>query len=863
MNGKTIQDKAEAAGPSSPLPGRSSAPAGIYALGQIARAADMLRQAVVKGLEGVAPGGQIDLDGKAAQAWTFESLPMEWKLEITRRGMKRGFENGERFLASLRLTPWQPRLPWAQVPTKEQEKARQLQKALARALALRGDPEAEAGQVERIGMHDFKAEFGYAVSARHWHRLFNRTIDRDGGEENWARPEIYLDDRALAVRKPARETAANEYRHRALDDVIAVLQDRQDPSSEDRSLLWDAVFGHYEEHMDALTDSPQDNRERRVFKRSLLKYLFKIFPGGTLCATWTSLKRRFDEKLAEWRANGRNPRAIRDNRAEESGRTGRKLCPHCRPIVIGAAVDLDGDLSQAWRRLQLAGKLCSECAAIGSFDVRRAKSEVPKSVRKDVTPDIETALPSRRGPKHMRLVSPCVRRTWSDIGPGDFAECDDMTPNHVTHGAVDMLTWDLDRQGHSYLGRMEVLFQADRRTDYPWAYLIILGDPATALTPQRKATYNSVHCRLLILRGHDQLGLPHLGGGFVLENGVWRSRLIDGSRLQHWNSSPWRNVELGLRDPRISLAVHHALPGNPRTKIIERIFLAVQNRMRCQPGFVGFNERDDKREVLADFIRRVKAGKEHPGNEVPAVSVFRKLFDDELMAFASEPQNGERLPGVSPMEAMHNGIDGRPGIKDRPLRQLGPEARFLLSSHERLVTVGRQGISFEIGGCTFNFWGEELEPFQHRPILTRINLEEPELLICQPPDGNPFAMRARILPSTTATKEQLAATGRDRASWVRRGKVIYDNLPHPLRTNITRDNEQSGETSELGRFHNEELEKLKAEKAKAARQTGRARQEAAQAGFDTTHLRLKNPERVAEAAARIADRFAALRAKEA
>ena len=60
-----------------------------------------------------------------------------------------------------------------------------------------------------------------------------------------------------------------------------------------------------------------------------------------------------------------------------------------------------------------------------------------------------------------------------------------------------------------------------------------------------------------------------------------------------------------------------------------------------------------------------------------------------------------------------------------------------------------------------------------------------------------------------------------------------------------------------------ETERVQTEQNQAARATTRARQKAAAAGFDPSRLRIKNPKRVAEAAGRITERFAALRQKEA
>lgn len=814
--------------------------ASVYTASQIARGLGMKRQAVQRLLSGIA-SCQVVVKGAPARAWDLAALPVESQARLTSEAERRGYRNTEQLLSS---TPerWEPPIPLSSISRDFIDKASQLRDAMAATLARVNDFIISTEDLCSAGAADYMRVFGAPISSRHFRRLLDRVIQRDGGSGDWTRLDLYIDESAFA--KPASHP--EQYQHRELDALIPHLENSAAPTPADRAYLFDAAFHHYEQLTESLGESVEHERARRTAKYSLIGYLHCTLPG--LSKSASSLRRLFELNLQRWRDGNRVPQALQDKRADNSGKVGRKLCAQCRPLVVGGAVDLDGDLSQAWRRLQLGGKLCGDCASIGAFDVRRTKSQVPKSVRRDVEPDIKSALPFRRGPKHARLISPYVRRDWSDIGPGDWAECDDMTPNHVTHGAVEILTWDEDKSGRPFVGRMEVLVQIDRRTDYPWAYLIVLGDPATPLSPQRKATYNSVHCRLLFLRGHDSLGLPHAGGGYVLENSVWRSRLIDGPRLQHWNASSWVNTETGLKDPRVGLTIHHALPGNPRSKVIERMFLSLQNRMRCRPGFVGFNEREDKREQMQDFINRVKAGKEHPGNEVPSISEFRKMLDDDLTAHAEEPQNGQRLPGVSPREAFFNGIDGKPGVANRPLRQLGADARFLLSSHERRLPVTAQGIRFKAGGAEFVFWGPELEPFKHQEIIVRFNFEEPELLTCQAPDGTPFTVKARILPSSTATQEQLAETGKARASWMRQGKLLYDNLPHPFRSTIVRDNEQTEETKELGRFHNVETEKFREKKTASTRALRKAQREASQLGIRVSGAH-RNPERAASGAA--------------
>src|ERR1019366_373254 len=95
------------------------------------------------------------------------------------------------------------------------------------------------------------------------------------------------------------EVLEREDDHKALDAFISSppLQDRLNPTMEDREFIWRKVCQHFEDLTARLPDSPSGNREWRLLRASLLSYLFKAFPGGTLCASEASLGRRFDEKF--------------------------------------------------------------------------------------------------------------------------------------------------------------------------------------------------------------------------------------------------------------------------------------------------------------------------------------------------------------------------------------------------------------------------------------------------------------------------------------------------------------------------------------------------------------------------------------
>lgn len=819
---------------------------GLFTASQIARAAAITRQAAHAGLQPIASAGMVSSQVGEVAGWRFADLPMDWQLEMTRRGVKRGFENGEQFLANL-PEPWKCPLPWDQTPKRQRDKAAMLEKAMARPLAMRAAG-LKGAELERVGLDDYRSVFGYPLrNPRHWRRLLHRTIERDAGQENWQNLSIYVDDRAFAAPKPRREVLQREDDHRALDIFISAIRDRQSPTAAEREFLWDKVFHHYEQLSDHLADSPAGNRERRLLKASVAHYLCKAFPRGTLCATEASLRRRFDEKLGQWRNGGRKSTALKDHR-DNSGPERRQLCPTCRPLMIGATVDFDKNYRLAWRLMHLQGKLCEACRTGWKYEVRTHKSYCPKSVIEDIRGEVEAALPWRNGPKHARLISPFVRRDWSDTPPGIGTVMDDMTPDHATFGLVELpLTYGDDRFGKPFVGRLEALFSADERTDYPLSFLVILGDPETISSPQRKASYNQIHQRLLLLRQHDTMGLPHQGGWLKLENGPWKNYMMDGEKLAHWRTLDVPVFESGLAE--LGIRIRRTTPGNPRSKIIERVFHAVQSRMRCHPGFLGNHEMMDKREAVQDFLARVKRGKEHPGNELLHVSEYIKLLSDELMAFANEPQNGERLPGVSPREAFYDGIDGHPGYSAKPLQQCAASARFLLSTHEKEVRVGPQGIIYRLAGHEFPYWGgPELEHYRttRELLLARFNIEEPKLLSCRAADGQTFTVKAHIPLSNTEPREQQAQTARERASWMRRGKVLYDSLPHPFRFTIAKDSVHSEEVRKCGEAYGQKVETFKAENATEGRKQRRAESAAAVLGVSEDFV-ARHPDRILQA----------------
>ena len=144
------------------------------------------------------------------------------------------------------------------------------------------------------------------------------------------------------------------------------------------------------------------------------------------------------------------------------------------------------------------------------------------------------------------------------------------------------------------------------------------------------------------------------------------------------------------------------------------------------------------------------------------------------------------------------------------------------------------------------FWGPELEGLQHKTVLARFNIEEPYLLSVRAEGVEPFVVKAKVMDATTADKEQLAQVARDRASWARHGKVIFDTLPHPFRFTIAKDQEHSEEVREYGATYDHKLGEAKAEVAEKEK-SRRSVQRAATAAGVEPRLTERHPGRVSKA----------------
>jgi hypothetical protein len=153
-----------------------------------------------------------------------------------------------------------------------------------------------------------------------------------------------------------------------------------------------------------------------------------------------------------------------------------------------------------------------------------------------------------------------------------------------------------------------------------------------------------------------------------------------------------------------------------------------------------------------------------------------------LVAFANEPQNGERLQGMSPVEAW------RAFRSDRPAMVLPESLRYFLATNRSEQTVTHEGIKLRVGSEINYYRGSAvLGALRGKKLQVFFDPELPEHVIvidrtADPRGENPFSVpRAERVPANTATKADFASASRDRKAFASYGRAVY-------RTIVPRDN---------------------------------------------------------------------------
>jgi hypothetical protein len=665
---------------------------------------------------------------------------------------------------------------------------------LKRAFARLNDGDLTSTEFERLGVEDYRRTFGHGISTRQWRRLFRRTLDRDGGAENWGRLEIYLDE------TPARRPELKRHVHfvpaifRPLRELISSFANLAVPTELEKDCLWIYAFEHYEQ------ETERTGRPKAV-KRGTLKFLYEN--AAFLGKSPKGIKLQFDRKLKRWIAGGRVPAVIADARRKNPGRPAPKLTVEEEHALLAKSLRSGGGLAQAWRGSREKGVFGARISQHYTA-TPASKSYVPTRIRKLITSKLKMLRDHHHGLRAAKLNGAFVNRDPSTFNAGDWFQADDVTlPNYY---------YTESEEGFA-LVRGQFLAMCDVRTTFILGYVLI---------PQRN--YTAHHIRNLTTIVADTHGLPRKG--FYYENGMWRT-----ARLLHGRSDEinWHQTEMGLRG--LGLQFRHAKL--PRGKVIERVFGLLQNYLESELGYAGRDERRDKFERVQEQLSLARRGKAHPGDFFLSEAEYLQRLGVIVDRYNNERQEGKYCPGLSPKEAFEK-FHG-----DEPRVRLNGACRHLLATHKMRVRSGRNGISFRFGREQFTYKSRETGELRGQELIVWFNVENPSVISVTNLREDPrtlFTVDREIrVPGMDAPPEVLNAALAQNEAHEEYRKALYRAVSQNFSTGFAgrmfRQNLIDHKTAEIGNAMREQEVAIKRRRMEAKKRAAAIERKAARLGI--------------------------------
>lgn len=767
-------------------------PDGVFTAGQIGAALQRSKRSVLESLGSIPPSRTTIVHGNEARAWSKAALPQSILKALEEIASRR-----KTSVDALLASPppfWRPRYLLSQLCEGAIDRASLLQRALGPALARLNDVDLTSAEFERLGVEDYRRVLGHSISTRHWRRLFRRTVDRDGGAENWGRLEIYLDESPARKPELRRRTQFTPTALRPLQELISSFANPAEPTDIEKDCLWIYAFEHYERETEHTGKS-------RAVKRATLKFLFEntFFLGKSE----KGIKLQFNRKLRRWIAGGRIPAAIADARRKNPGRPAPKFSEKEEHALIAKSLRSGGGLAQAWRDAREKGFLDTRVSQHYTA-TPASKSYVPGRIRKLIANKVKMLRDHHHGPRKARLNSAYINRDPSTFNSGDWFQADDCTLPNYYYTESD--------EGFR-LVRGQFLAMCDCRTTFILGYVLI---------PQRN--YTAHHIRNLTTIVADSYGLPRRG--FYYENGMWRTaRLLHGRR----DEINWHETEMGLRG--LGLQFCHAKL--PRGKVIERVFGLLQNHLESVPGYAGRDERHDKFERVQEQLSLVRRGKAQPEDFFLSEPEYLKRLETIVRIYNEERQEGKYCPGLSPREALEKFHGEEPRIR------LGTSSRHLLASHKMRVRSGRNGISFRFGREQFTYKSKETGALRGEELIVWFNVENPSTISVTNLKEDPrtlFTVEREIsVPGMDAPTEVIeAALAQNEAHEAyRKGlyRAVSQNFSTGFAGRMFRQNLIDHKTAELGNAMREQQAEIKRQKSEKKKRAAAIERKAARLGI--------------------------------
>ncbi len=645
-----------------------NSPAPHFTAVQGAAASGLSPRSVRRKLDEIPHGAVVMVNGKETRAWPLEVFERCFGPALeTQRECRRVRHNLALF--TLPETPaWQPRIPLAEVAEEQKRKAVALQRALRPSLERLEQPGLSAHEFERLGLNDYAEVFGDRVSARYFRELVKRTLERDGGREEWSRLEIYLDEglrRAPVATAPASVMPTT---FPLLTAALALVANRTEPTWREFDLLWESALNTFE--------SEQSARHKRAIIETLLREV------PSLARTFNSARTIFDAKRKAWLAGGKNLAAIADKRY----RTNQPAAPaDAKEIERGerlgylAGRSHGAQLAPAFRELVAQGLEQPTNSA--------SKSYVPHALRRMARQDALIVAANVKNKNALRAMVPTLSCDPARYKVNDIFTYDDVT--------LPLFWYVPDGKGWFDLVQGQCLAGADWRS---WRVLQF------SLQPQRM--YDSKTVRTLFAKTFAAHGLPK---ELKLEGGLWKS-----SSLIHGNDAKRKVIEsAGLEytdgdvihglQTQLGIKITHAISPTGKTQI-ESIFRLIQDYLWADKGYCGRDQRKD----LPDAVKRqkylVETRQVHPSQYFYNAEQLEERMHQVFSQYNATRQQGTWLNNESPDEA----FEKYQNREDPPIA-FDARCRHLLACQVSIRSLkSDHSIRFQIGREEFCYFGKPL-----------------------------------------------------------------------------------------------------------------------------------------------------------
>lgn len=684
---------------------------------------------------------------------------------------------------------------------------------------------AAAWSIEQLP-EEWRAEIARRIRAGELRGHVVQILQPDGSEQTRITfdeiAERILEDATAAARpesRPASKPTAGALNELAgIKQVIESLRDSRNPSPEGLACLWMECGKFWEA-------AEQAGRQMKRVRRKLVEFLFAAMP--TLAKNPESMRKLVGRKIKQWKVGDRRPDSVMDQRARNSGRAPAVTwTEEEEKHLIAQSVLAGGDVAKGIRRAIKMGVI-SRCLADALSQGR--KGYVLPRLRGKILPIVRELHKEHSGSRKDRLDGPYVHGDWwSKEHPyhaGDQYVFDDLTGN--------VYFW-VEDDGRPRLLLGQFLAGCDGRS-----LRLFPG----AVVPSN--VYNQLACRTAMNGMVQQFGIPRVG--FILENGLWKTgQLIKGQSVNSLKHLARDLPEFTSALGNLGIRIRHTEPGNPRGKIIERVFGLIQPRLESLKGYAGRLQLLDIPETTRKAVAEVNSGRAHPSKYFLSfeqmIGEYRAICEE----YNAERQEGEILRGMSPDQGWVNLQN-----PDEPLGRLDPKLSHCFAHEKFVVRVRKYQLRIPISGHYY-YRAEEIWKLNDTEVCAWFDPLRPESVIITDLNGeNPVvADRISKVPKYVPGENHLLAKERAKCRSITKHRKatlvsLNNELSIPYRGHLV--DEQTVAKVRQG----EEFSRIQKESAAAKQQSKKVNAGRARIGLPPTRSGFLTDEQ-AEATARLA-----------